>query len=71
MLAEDHGDELGRRVMRSKKNCSSRMLLRRSAKNSPDKDLVFVSTSMVAKKSKIQARSIQIERETDELYLKG
>jgi hypothetical protein len=68
MLAEDHGDELGRHVLRSRRICCSRMPLRRSAKNGTDEDLVFVSTSMVAMKRKIQARSVQIEGDAHELY---
>jgi hypothetical protein len=47
---------------------SSRMPLRRSAKNNTDKDFIFVAASMVAMKKKIQARSVQIEGEADELY---
>jgi hypothetical protein len=71
MLAEDHGDELGRFVLRSKKNFCSRTPLRRSAKNGTVEDLVFISTSLVAKKRKIRASTIQIEREADELYCGG
>jgi hypothetical protein len=68
MLAKDHGDELGRHVLRSKESCCSRMPLWRSAKNGTDEDLIFVSTSMVAMKRRIHARSVQIEGEADELY---
>jgi hypothetical protein len=68
MLAEDHGDELGRHVLRSKKITCSRMPLRRSAKNGVTRSLTFDSTSMVAKKKRIQARSVQIMGEAVELY---
>jgi hypothetical protein len=68
MLAEDHGDELGRHVLRSKKIICSRMPLRRSAKNGVTRSLIFDSTSMVAKKERIQARSVQIVGEAVELY---
>jgi hypothetical protein len=68
MLAEDHGDELHHHVLRSREIFCSRMPLRRSAKNDTDEDLIFVAASMVAMKKKIQARSVQIEGEADELY---
>jgi hypothetical protein len=44
------------------------MPLRRSAKNGVTRNLTFDSTSMVAKKKRIQARSVQIVGEAVELY---
>jgi hypothetical protein len=54
LLAENHGDELGRRVLRSGKKPCSRTPIRRSAKHNADEDIFNFSTTTVTKKKKIR-----------------
>jgi hypothetical protein len=57
-LTEDHGDKLGRRVLRSsEKRYCSRTLSRRSVKHGSSEDLLLFSTTPVAMRKKIQPRS--------------
>jgi hypothetical protein len=53
LLAENHGDELGRRVLRSGKKPCSRAPIRRSVNHSADEDIFNFSTTTVTKKKKI------------------
>jgi hypothetical protein len=56
-LTEDHGDKLGRHVLRSEKKSCSRTPVRRSVNHGTDVDLLLFSTTMVTRKKKIRPSS--------------
>jgi hypothetical protein len=56
-LTEDHGNELGRRVLRSGRKKCSRTPFRRSVNHNAAEDPLLFSTTTVARKKKIQCSS--------------